>query len=127
VGAAAASSVSLASAGLAGTGLTTVGAIAGALPVAVTGSAGGVVQAESASATAPTETGRLPRVNRRRVNTKLRVNNIGVRMWILMIEALVAFFLLAFIVWWTMYSGKKPAPPARKQLGEEQDSTEKLK
>jgi len=26
-----------------------------------------------------------------------------------------------------MYSGKKPAPPARKQLGEEQDSTEKLK
>ncbi|MDI3295346.1 hypothetical protein [Janthinobacterium tructae] len=48
-------------------------------------------------------------------------------MWILMIEALVAFFLLAFIVWWTMYSGKKPTPPARKQLGEEQDSTEKLK
>ncbi|WP_189396726.1 hypothetical protein [Janthinobacterium lividum] len=48
-------------------------------------------------------------------------------MWILMIEALVAFFLLAFIVWWTMYSGKKPTPPAHKQLGEEQDSTEKLK
>lgn len=36
-------------------------------------------------------------------------------MWLLMIEALVAFFLLVFIVWWTMYSGKKPtrhtAPP----------------
>ncbi|WP_168208503.1 hypothetical protein [Janthinobacterium tructae] len=48
-------------------------------------------------------------------------------MWILMIEALVAFFLLAFIVWWTMYSGKKPAPPARKQLSEEQDAIEKLK
>ncbi|MBG6223163.1 MULTISPECIES: hypothetical protein [unclassified Janthinobacterium] len=48
-------------------------------------------------------------------------------MWILMIEALVAFFLLAFIVWWTMYAGKKPTPPARAQLGEEQDSTEKLK
>ncbi|UQV48336.1 hypothetical protein KIV45_01465 [Janthinobacterium lividum] len=107
--------------------MTTVGAMAGALPVAVTGSAGGVVQAESASATAPIETGRLPRVKRWRVNTKLRVNNIEVRMWILMIEALVAFFLLAFIVWWTMYSGKKPAPPARKQLSEEQDSTEKLK
>ncbi|ATD59535.1 hypothetical protein CNX70_04500 [Janthinobacterium svalbardensis] len=112
---------------MAGTGLTTVGAMAGALPPVAAGGVDGVVQAESASATAPTETGRLPRVNRRRVNTKLRVNNIGVRMWILMIEALVAFFLLAFIVWWTMYSGKKPAPPARKQLGEEQDSTEKLK
>ncbi len=29
-------------------------------------------------------------------------------MWVLMIEACVAFFLLVFIVWWTMYSGKKP-------------------
>ncbi|MGK5077019.1 hypothetical protein [Janthinobacterium sp. HLX7-2] len=48
-------------------------------------------------------------------------------MWILMVEALVAFFLLAFIVWWTMYSGKKPAPPVRKQLSEAQDATEKLK
>jgi hypothetical protein len=27
-------------------------------------------------------------------------------MWILMIEACVAFFLLVFIVWWTMYQGK---------------------
>ena len=30
-------------------------------------------------------------------------------MWILMAEAGVALFLLVFIVWWTMYSGKKPA------------------
>ncbi len=29
-------------------------------------------------------------------------------MWLLMIEAGVALFLLVFIVWWTMYSGKKP-------------------
>ncbi len=34
-------------------------------------------------------------------------------MWLLMIEALVAFFLLAFIVWWTMYSGKTPPRPSR--------------
>jgi hypothetical protein len=111
---------------LAGTGLTTVGAMAGALPLEAAGGVDGVVQAESASATPPAETSRLPRVNRRLVNG-LRVNNIGMRMWILMIEALVAFFLLAFIVWWTMYSGKKPAPPTRKQLSEEQDTTEKLK
>jgi hypothetical protein len=31
-------------------------------------------------------------------------------MWILMVEALVALFLLVFIVWWTM-PRKKKAPP----------------
>ncbi|MEO7497633.1 MAG: hypothetical protein ABIT83_18835 [Massilia sp.] len=29
-------------------------------------------------------------------------------MWILMVEAGVALFLLVFIVWWTMYHGPKP-------------------
>jgi hypothetical protein len=29
-------------------------------------------------------------------------------MWILMLEAGVALFLLVFIVWWTMFSGRKP-------------------
>jgi hypothetical protein len=28
-------------------------------------------------------------------------------MWLLAIEAMGAFFLFAFIVWWTMFSGKK--------------------
>lgn len=32
-------------------------------------------------------------------------------MWILMLEAGVALFLLVFIVWWTMFSGRKPEPP----------------
>jgi hypothetical protein len=32
-------------------------------------------------------------------------------MWMLMMEAGVAFFLLVFIVWWTMYADKKPADP----------------
>jgi len=27
-------------------------------------------------------------------------------MWVLAIEAGIAFFLLVFIVWWTMYQGK---------------------
>jgi hypothetical protein len=45
-------------------------------------------------------------------------------MWILMLEAGVALFLLVFIVWWTMFAGRKPAarPPApqvRKRDGEE--------
>jgi hypothetical protein len=29
-------------------------------------------------------------------------------MWVLLLEAGVALFLLIFIVWWTMFSGKKP-------------------
>ena len=29
-------------------------------------------------------------------------------MWLLMVEAGVALFLLVFIVWWTMYAGRKP-------------------
>jgi hypothetical protein len=41
-------------------------------------------------------------------------------MWLLMIEGLVALFLLVFIVWWTMYSGRKPErpPAARDESGE---------
>lgn len=35
-------------------------------------------------------------------------------MWMLMLEAGVALFLLVFIVWWTMFAGRKPqAPPQR--------------
>jgi hypothetical protein len=29
-------------------------------------------------------------------------------MWMLILEAGVALFLLLLIVWWTMFSGKKP-------------------
>ena len=41
-------------------------------------------------------------------------------MWVLMLEACVAFFLLVFIVWWTMYQGKgktktRLPPPERKK------------
>lgn len=49
-------------------------------------------------------------------------------MWILMVEAGVALFLLVFIVWWTMYQDKAPedqgqaAPPAV----EKQDPPESL-
>ncbi|MEN3295905.1 MAG: hypothetical protein V7642_5158 [Burkholderiales bacterium] len=36
-------------------------------------------------------------------------------MWLLMLEAGVALFLLVFIVWWTMFSGKKPARQAQQK------------
>ena len=58
---------------------------------------GAVVQAASDKATAPSETSKLR-----------RVDNIRIDMWLLMIEAGVALFLLVFIVWWTMY-----APPPK--------------
>jgi hypothetical protein len=32
-------------------------------------------------------------------------------MWILMLEAGAALFLLVFIVWWTMFAGRKPERP----------------
>jgi hypothetical protein len=36
-------------------------------------------------------------------------------MWILLLEAGAALFLLVFIVWWTMFSGRKPEPPRKAQ------------
>jgi hypothetical protein len=44
-------------------------------------------------------------------------------MWLLILEAAAAFFLLAFIVWWTMFSGRKPelAQNAEKSQAATQD------
>lgn len=74
--------------GLTGGGMTTGGA---------GGCGGAVVQAASARATVANETSKLR-----------RGDNIRIDMWLLMIEAGVALFLLVFIVWWTMYSGPRP-------------------
>ena len=42
-------------------------------------------------------------------------------MWILMVEAGVAMFLLVFIVWWTMFAGRKDVgdDPAEKDRDEQ--------
>jgi hypothetical protein len=32
-------------------------------------------------------------------------------MWVIFVEAGTALFLFVFIVWWTMFSGKKPNTP----------------
>lgn len=45
-------------------------------------------------------------------------------MWILMLEAGVALFLLVFIVWWTMYSGKKPTDHTPRITDEKKDPPE---
>ena len=70
---------------------------------------GGVLQAASANATIPSERGKLR-----------AVEDIRIDMWILMLEAGVALFLLVFIVWWTMYADKpkneqQALPPADKK------------
>jgi hypothetical protein len=45
-------------------------------------------------------------------------------MWLLFLEAGVALFLLIFIVWWTMFSGKKPTPPAQQEVPSRKDDTQ---
>jgi hypothetical protein len=44
-------------------------------------------------------------------------------MWLLLVEAGVAAFLLVFIVWWTMFSGRKPDQPIPKQELPPKDDT----
>ena len=34
-------------------------------------------------------------------------------MWLLILEALAALGLLVFLVWWTMFSGRRRGEPAR--------------
>jgi lysylphosphatidylglycerol synthetase-like protein (DUF2156 family) len=76
----------------------------------------GVVHPASANATIPREQGKLWRLEVIRNDMK----------WVLFAEAGVAMFLLVFIVWWTMYSGRKPdheqqaLPPAEKEEPPEQ-------
>ncbi|WP_371868544.1 hypothetical protein [Telluria aromaticivorans] len=57
--------------------------------------------------------------------TLRRVESIRTIMWILMVEAGVALFLLVFIVWWTMFAGRKDVPhdepaPKDRDAGDQQ-------
>ena len=92
--------------GLAGAGGTAGTAGGVGCPAGFSGGIGVVVQAPSESATTDSGTSRLR-----------RVNDIRIAMWVVILEACVAFFLLVFIVWWTMYQGKgktkKLPPPER--------------
>jgi hypothetical protein len=63
-----------------------------------TGGAGGnCMVAQPASTSAVVRASRLQRVD----------NCESLVMWILFLEAAVAFCVLVFIVWWTMFSGRK--------------------
>ena len=43
-------------------------------------------------------------------------------MWLLLLEAFLAMMVLVFIVWWTMFSGRKP-DPVNKETTDAQDET----
>jgi len=46
-------------------------------------------------------------------------------MWLIFVEAGIALFLLLFIVWWTMFSGKKPnRPPQQKPLSPKKEDAQ---
>lgn len=97
-----------------GTGTTGGGITAGGSGDGGTGRGGtGVVHADNASATIPSKRGKL-----------WRADDIRIDMWILMVEAGVALFLLVFIVWWTMYSGKKPTDHVTRITDEKKDPPE---
>jgi hypothetical protein len=83
--------------GAGGRGGTATGPIGGGITTGGPGRASGGVLAQPARATAAREPSKLR-----------RVDNMRKSMWLLLLEAGVALFLLVFIVWWTMYSGPKP-------------------
>ncbi|HJV86784.1 MAG TPA: hypothetical protein VJ698_15055 [Noviherbaspirillum sp.] len=45
-------------------------------------------------------------------------------MWLILLEAGIALFLLVFIVWWTMFSGKKQDQPAQQEPLSHKDNPE---
>jgi hypothetical protein len=45
-----------------------------------------------------------------------RIENMGaVYMWVIFVEASAAAFVFVFIVWWTMFSGRKAEPPPEQE------------
>jgi hypothetical protein len=56
----------------------------------------------------------MPKATNSAVASKLERLNVIEEpgMWLLLLEAGVALFLLIFIVWWTMFHGQKPQRPS---------------
>ena len=81
-----------------GVGGTTTGPTGGGIVMGGCSGCGVVEQALNRQTTAIRE-GTLRRV--------VYIKGMETKMWILMVEAGVALFLLVFIVWWTMFAGRK--------------------
>ena len=46
-------------------------------------------------------------------------------MWLLLLEALLALMILAFIVWWTMFSGRPPEKTADERTTDHTDEPDR--
>jgi hypothetical protein len=70
----------------------------GAVPVAAPGAAGGAAGAGGGGPAQPTPTTKIAATNHRTERH---------RMWVILLEIALALGLLVFIVWWTMFSGRR--------------------
>ncbi|HSY28883.1 MAG TPA: hypothetical protein VK832_15355 [Burkholderiaceae bacterium] len=43
-------------------------------------------------------------------------------MWVIFVEAAAAMFVFVFIVWWTMFSGKKSDAPPEESLPKQDEA-----
>ena len=43
-------------------------------------------------------------------------------MWVIFVEAAAAMFVFVFIVWWTMFSGKKSDTPPEESLPKQDEA-----
>ena len=58
----------------------------------------------------------------------VRIENMGtVFMWVIFVEATAAAFVFVFIVWWTMFSGRKPEPPDQPEVDEHSETKDQAK
>jgi len=48
-------------------------------------------------------------------------------MWVIFVEATAAAFVFVFIVWWTMFSGRKPEPPDQPEVDEQSETKDQAK
>ncbi|MDO8701306.1 MAG: hypothetical protein Q7J77_02665 [Undibacterium sp.] len=72
----------------------------------------GVVQAAS----------KLKLAAKSRIRARVNRINMGVKaMWLLALEACGATALFIFIVWWTMFSGRKPKKSPTKLIKDKKD------
>lgn len=93
-------------------------------PNGTTGGVGGLAQAASQLAMAIIDVLRHDGSCRTRLSTVFQEKTT---MYLLLLEALGALLLLVFIVWWTMFSGRKKGELKEEQVQRKADTKEETK
>lgn len=93
-------------------------------PNGTTGGVGGLAQAASQLAMAIIDVLRQDGSRRTRLSTVFQEKTT---MYLLLLEALGALLLLVFIVWWTMFSGRKKGELKEEQVQRKADTKEETK